>query len=1538
MKRGVGIAVVIVISLLFLGIGSHGMYKNGNIDAFPTGKILFVNAEWTPDGENDKYNSIQNAIDNASNGDIIYVFDGTYEENLFIDKSIQLIGENNVMLDGIENHNAIYIITSNIVISNFTVMNGAVSGILINGSLGGHNAVVRNCVLTGNGEEGALLYNTYGNIFVNCTIYSNPVGIREKDSHNNTVLDSEIYNGDWGMIFDNCINSSVERSSIYMNENKSVNMSHSDGISIKNCMLYDNFCGIRIRSSANASVEGCNITGNIVGIRIDGSSNNTVTDCNVFGNTGYGIYISNFGIPSSGNLVHHNNIMGNGENAYDECGNIWNTSVGNYWDDYAGSDTDGDGMGDTPYAIYGGGQDDHPLIYPITTPSFFVWVDDDYNASVPGWQIDHFNSLQNAIDDLKDGGKCYVHPGNYSSCSIDKPITLIGENGAAITSGGDGILINADNVTVSGFSISADDNGIKIQNADNVSIHDCNVAQGIFGLYMVNSLGCNIENSEFYGNMKGIYLFNSSGLRISGNRIHNNSYFGMEISHGSSDNRISDCQIENNGNYGIYITQNSNGNEIYHNNFIGNTAYDACSNEWGSTYEDALGNYWSDYNGADSNRDGMGDTPYAVDGGGMDAYPLVNRIEEPPSFVWVNSAFNETFPGWGVDHFTSIGAAVGAVKEGGGGFVFPGIYAENVVINREVTLSGMSSENTIVDGNFTVTGNDVKIYDFGIRNCWNDAGVNVLGSHAGIFGCDIYDNYYGVSIHAVNATLQGCNIHDNSFTGVTASNMQHSEIKNCSIYGNNNGVMLSYSSYNFIEGNDISGNSVHGLRLQDFSNHNSISYNNFDGNIYGLYAKQSSANDIWLNNFLNNTVHAYDSGVNNWDSGGVGNYWGGYTVGDNNFDGIGDSPYSIPGGTNVDRYPLIRLAGLPVAYFTFIPSGGIDTQTEIYFVDKSVDLDGSIISWAWDFGDGNISNLQNAFHRYGDDGTYVVNLTIEDNDGNTGTVSHEVHVANVPPVVNFSWVPPDPTDMDTILFTDGSYDSDGMVVNWTWDFGDGTTGYGSIITHNYSGNDTYIVTLTARDDDGDSSSLQKEVVVSNEPPVANFSYSPLSPTTADTVHFNDTSADADGTVVNWTWDFGDGNASHGQNPSHSYSDDGTYAVTLTVRDNDNGTANVTKYINISNVAPVAGFSFIPPSPRDVDTVHFSDESYDTDGSVVSWFWEFGDGHNSTLQNPSHTYSDDGSYAVNLTVRDDDGASSVFTKTIEIKNAPPTAEFYYVPPSPDDLDNVSFYDKSGDADGSIVSWKWEFGDGNTSSEKNPSHTYADNGIYTVKLIVTDNDGATDPVLHSVLISNVPPVADFTYSPQNATDLEDITFTDNSTDADGFITNYTWDFGDGNTSYERNATHKYGDNGVYTVTLTVTDNDGSSSSTARSIKILNVKPVAKFSYSPQTPQSGKYVSFDDLSTDADGTIVNGTWDFGDGFTEKDGSLLSHKYDNKGTYIVKLTVTDNDGATSNITHTITVKGKEETSGFDFVMLVAAVGILLFMWRNKKGIWRMR
>jgi PKD repeat protein len=167
-----------------------------------------------------------------------------------------------------------------------------------------------------------------------------------------------------------------------------------------------------------------------------------------------------------------------------------------------------------------------------------------------------------------------------------------------------------------------------------------------------------------------------------------------------------------------------------------------------------------------------------------------------------------------------------------------------------------------------------------------------------------------------------------------------------------------------------------------------------------------------------------------------------------------------------------------------------------------------------------------------------------------------------------------------------------------------------------------------------------------------------------------------------------------------------------------------------NAPPTADFTYTSTEL----TVDFTDSSTDSDGSVVGWDWDFGDGNTSTAQNPSHTYGADGTYTVSLTVTDDDGATDTTSQDVTVSsgstNNPPTADFTY---TTSDL-TVDFTDSSTDSDGSVVGWDWDFGDGNTSTAQNPSHTYAADGAYTVSLTVTDDDGATDTTSQDVTVSS------------------------------------------------------------------------------------------------------------------------------------------------------------------------------------------------------------
>lgn len=333
---------------------------------------------------------------------------------------------------------------------------------------------------------------------------------------------------------------------------------------------------------------------------------------------------------------------------------------------------------------------------------------------------------------------------------------------------------------------------------------------------------------------------------------------------------------------------------------------------------------------------------------------------------------------------------------------------------------------------------------------------------------------------------------------------------------------------------------------------------------------------------------------------------------------------------------------------------------------------------------------------------------------------------------------------------------------------------------------------------------------------------------------------------------------------------------------------------IEEEPPEANFTYIPSNPNILDIIHFTDLSSKPDGTIVSWFWDFGDSNTSTEQHPIKFYSQGGIFIVNLSVTDNDGLTGKISKNIFI-NTWPIAVYTYDPLNPYTNEQISFTDKSIDSHGPIVSWFWDFGDGNISKEQHPTHQCTDDGIYKIILNVTDEYGLTNETSQSIYISNVGPIADFIYLPNKPTELENVTFIDTSTDTDGYIASWLWDFGDGNTSTKQNPTHEYTDDGNYIVNLNVTDDDGETNETIQYIfvDVENVPPTANFSYLPHLPSINESIQFTDASIDLDGIIVFWFWDFGDGNISAEQNP-QHIFSSFETYRLTLTVTDDDGDT--------------------------------------------
>ncbi|MBW2257244.1 MAG: S8 family serine peptidase [Deltaproteobacteria bacterium] len=228
----------------------------------------------------------------------------------------------------------------------------------------------------------------------------------------------------------------------------------------------------------------------------------------------------------------------------------------------------------------------------------------------------------------------------------------------------------------------------------------------------------------------------------------------------------------------------------------------------------------------------------------------------------------------------------------------------------------------------------------------------------------------------------------------------------------------------------------------------------------------------------------------------------------------------------------------------------------------------------------------------------------------------------------------------------GSTDADGTIVSYEWNFLDGTTGTGETVDHAYGSVGFWIAVLTITDNDGGTDSTYTTITVdpiTNAPPIAAMN-APYQTNLGTELFFDGTnSLDPDGTVVDWYWNFGDGTTSTGSTASHTYAAAGEYPVALTVTD-DLGAADVavsTATIEPPpNLAPAADAGGPYSGTADVPVSFDGSGSSDSDGSIVDWYWSFGDSNSGTGETPSHAYAAAGTYQVVLTVTDDRGYADV----------------------------------------------------------------------------------------------------------------------------------------------------------------------------------------------------------------------------------------------------------------------------------------------------------
>lgn len=520
-----------------------------------------------------------------------------------------------------------------------------------------------------------------------------------------------------------------------------------------------------------------------------------------------------------------------------------------------------------------------------------------------------------------------------------------------------------------------------------------------------------------------------------------------------------------------------------------------------------------------------------------------------------------------------------------------------------------------------------------------------------------------------------------------------------------------------------------------------------------------------------------------------------------------------------------------------------------------------------------------------------------------------VYVMHKIPTAEFGWT--SNCVFDSLATFDSSSSVYGTpIVNWFWDFdSDGTIDQSNTPTGTFAFQDTgtFTVQLAIEDSTGCTDTVS-HTVLSYPLPTPSFSHA--NACVFDSVTFSDQStvptvSGLSFTVVNWLWDFGDGDTSTLQNPGHAFDSAGTQPVVLTVW-SDKGCRDTT-----SSSLPVISY----PHPDVLighvnacfmDSVAFSDQT--TIPSVsglaftsTAWLWEFGNGDSSTAQNPNHSFPSPGNYVVTLTVWSNEGCSDTATNTLPVTT--------YELPQPDfaanqlcTSDATNFLDLSSSLDGTINDWHWRFFGNDTSVLQNPGYQFPAHDTFSIELTVTTDLGCTDSILKDVVIYDLP-APYFTY---NTICQGDSIFFQDASATGSFgppIFDYFWDLDNDGLVDDMNsfAAYSFGTAiDTHLVELRITDSIGCTDSVVRPI-IVN--PLPEPALTSTNVCLDAPVNFFDLSTIVSGNVVSWTWAFGEG---NDTSFLqnpAHQYANPGSYQIYLQVVSDSGCVSTINDSVSV-----------------------------------
>lgn len=617
--------------------------------------------------------------------------------------------------------------------------------------------------------------------------------------------------------------------------------------------------------------------------------------------------------------------------------------------------------------------------------------------------------------------------------------------------------------------------------------------------------------------------------------------------------------------------------------------------------------------------------------------------------------------------------------------------------------------------------------------------------------------------------------------------------------------------------------------------------------------------------------------------------------------GTYDVKLTVTSGTNSNTK---ESSGFLIVYATpdvhiQLSALSVCVNSPITLEDLSTPGDGTITDRKWDFGDGSpIESFVTGVHTYQTGGVYYPQLVVTNSFGCQtiySAVNHPTEKLDIqaPPVIDFTYKTSSCTEPILANFVNNTKagTNGAAQINYEWDFGDNSAkDFVAAPTHTYATEGDYTVTLTARNANalGCQSALTQPIHFSTAKP--DFTWT--SPCAGDNIIFTNTSKV---NSVSAQWDLGDGSpVVNGDNANHVFAGNGVYNVKLTI---NTGSCILSQTSEVSvSPKPTVAFATVGDATGCHAPFNVSFTNSSTGENLV-YKWDFGDGNTSTDVTPVHTYISEGAYKVTLTAYNADytGCSNKLEIPDYIKIRPPKIILFQNLPQIGCTPLVVSLGANIDSDDPITAYQWTLGDGTTSAEATPVHTYDKEGSYRIDLVITTRSGCQDWKFFPDAVKVGPkPIASFVQTGQDICGRDAVPFQNTSTGA----TSYKWEFGDGGESTEQDPTHIYTNIGDMTVKLTAY-NEYCASETFIAGNILKVKgPVDNIEIRKDcaSPYARDFI---DKSHS-----TQWSWNLGDGTTATTQDILGHNYAGKGIYQITMHGSDpNTGCDIDIQRTVNI-----------------------------------